>query len=57
MTTKVMFWEISRQQSVNQTDWKLGVVPFSNINQDYKILIEGTIGVGPFSSTINGDIA
>ncbi|CAF0741635.1 unnamed protein product, partial [Brachionus calyciflorus] len=57
MTTKNLLWELSAQQSINQTDWKFAVVPLSNINQDYKLLIEGTIGVGPFSTTTNGDIA
>lgn len=53
LTNRNLVWSVSGQQSLNQQDWKQGVVPISNIQNDYVILIEGTVG-----STLNseGDI-
>ena len=53
-TSRVMLWELRGQQSLNSTDWKQGILPITNINSDYTILIEGTVGVG--TSTYYSDI-
>ena len=47
-----MLWELRGQQSSSSTDWKQGIMPITNINNDYTIVIEGTVG----TSTAYGDI-
>ncbi len=54
--SKTLLWEISGQQSKDEYDWQEGVLPITNIENDYKIAIEGTVGSDKFSS-ITGDIA
>lgn len=56
-SNRILSWEISGQQSSDKKDWKQGVLPLNNINYDYKIIIEGTIGVASTGTSINGDIA
>lgn len=53
----MLIWEVYKQQSVNDKDWKQGVVPITNINQDYKIILEGTVGTSNSGETFYGDIA
>ena len=52
ITNRNLLWEISGQQSVDNKDWKKGVVPISNIQDKYVVLIEGTVG-----KDYNGDIS
>jgi hypothetical protein len=40
---RTMLWELRGQQCTSRIDWRQGVVSILNINQDYKIVIEGTI--------------
>ena len=51
-TTQALAWRLNGKQSVNGTDWKYATVPLENLSQNYKILIEGTVGMD-----YDGDIA
>lgn len=53
---RTLLWELSEEQSENQMDWKQGVIPLIDIDYDYKIIIEGTIGKEGFITDL-GDIA
>ncbi len=55
--SRQLLWEINGEQSINSYDWRQGVVPVTNIQDEYKILIEGTVGEDDFGSSYNGDIA
>jgi hypothetical protein len=57
-TKTSILWQLSGQQSKNGYDWKQGIVPITSITQDYKIIIEGTVGKGKmYTSHYSGDIA
>lgn len=44
VTTKTLLWSINGQQSINSTDWKQGVLPIINIQNNYVLVIEGVVG-------------
>lgn len=44
VTNSIQMWEIIGKQSSSATDWKRGVVPITNIVDDYTIIIEGQVG-------------
>lgn len=43
-TKRSLIWGLSGQQSLNQVDWKQGVMPITNIQDNYIIVIEGVVG-------------
>lgn len=56
VTQKTLLWDIKGPQSLNGMDWKQGVLPITDLNDDYVVVIEGTVGANGFT-TDNGDIA
>ena len=52
LTNYITLWEVVGKQSVSATDWKRGVVPITNLADDYTIIIEGQVG----KSVSYGDI-
>ena len=58
LENKNIAWELNKQQSNDGYDWKQGIIPLKNINYDYKLLIEATVGKDDSTeSTMFGDIA
>ncbi len=37
-------WELNGAQSSDSYDWKKGVLPITNMKNDYLLVIEGTVG-------------
>jgi hypothetical protein len=57
ISDRKLLWEINGKQSLDQKDWKQGILPITNLANDYKILIEATVGKGDNFNTYYGDIS
>lgn len=52
VTNRNLLWEISGQQSTDSNDWQQGILPIPVIQNDYVIILEGTVG-----KSYDGDIS
>jgi hypothetical protein len=43
-TNRSLMWELNGAQSSDSYDWKKGVLPITNMKDDYLLVIEGTVG-------------